>query len=157
MKMTKKMAMILVLAALFGVIGALWIGAWLRPEHVSFSPGGLENFSQYFGGYEAYLDNDINISVMRGTSMEPTLQDGDLVLWVRVENATKIKVGDIIIFRHPTRPYLDNIAHRVSKIELVDGEYRFWTEGDNSGPDRHPVPEGNIHGLVIGVIYKSDS
>lgn len=93
---------------------------------------------------------------MIGTSMAPTINDGDTVLWVGVDNMAELKVGDIIIFKHPTIPDVENIAHRIVEIEVVGEEYRFGTKGDDSSsPDQHMVPENNVHGLVIGVIYKT--
>jgi len=88
--------------------------------------------------------------------MVPTINVGDTLLWVEVENKAELKVGDIIIFKHPTLPGVDNIAHRIIEVEVVNGEYRFRTKGDNlSAPDQQPVPEANVHGLVIGVIYSA--
>jgi len=41
-------------------------------------------------------------------------------------------------------------------LVVVGGEYQFRTRGDNlTEPDQHMVPEGNVHGLVIRVIYKT--
>jgi len=93
---------------------------------------------------------------METTSMEPTINVRDTVLWVEVDNIAEIEVGDIIIFQHPTLPEVDNIAHRIVEIVPADGGFKFRTKGDNSStPDQHLVPEGDVHGLVIGVIYSA--
>ena len=113
-------------------------------------------WTEIFHGYEAYLDRRIFYSIASGSSMEPTFGDGDAVLWVEVDNKAELKEGDIIIYKHPTMPGVDNVIHRIVNVERVDGGYRFWTKGDNlSAVDQQPVPEGNVHGLVIGVIYHS--
>jgi len=113
-------------------------------------------WAEYFRGYEAYLDRRIHPATMQTTSMVPTINVGDTVLWVEVENKAELKVGGIIIFKHPTLPGVDNIAHRIIEVEVVNGGYRFRTKGDNlSAPDQHMVPEANVYGLVIGVIYSA--
>jgi signal peptidase I len=111
------------------------------------------NWAEFFPGYEAYLDRRIYPATMSSTSMAPTINDGDTVLWVKVDNTAKLRVGDIIIYKHPTRPD-DNIAHRIIEVGTGDREGQFKTRGDNSS-DEYWVPSGNIHGLVIGVIYKT--
>ena len=150
----KKTATIFVLIVLVVITGGGWYIAWSKPPHVLPLPEGIDNWTEYFHGYEAYLDQEIFASVVSGGSMEPTFGDGDLVLWVEVDNMARLKVGDIIIYKHPTRPYLDNIAHRIVDIQMQGGQYWFITKGENS-PEECGVPEGNVHGLVIGVIYHS--
>jgi len=148
----KKTAAILVLLVLLVVTGVGWLKAALEtPPYDS-----TYNWAEYFPGYEAYLDRRIHPATMSGTSMTPTINDGDTVLWVEVENKAEFKVGDIIIFKHPTLAGVDNIAHRIVEVEVVGEEYWFKTKGDNlPEPDRQMVPENNVHGLVIGVIYKT--
>jgi signal peptidase I len=65
----------------------------------------------------------------------------------------ELKVGDIIIYKHPTKT-IDNIAHRIIEVGTGDRENQFKTRGDNSA-EVYWVPSRNIHGLVIGVIYKT--
>jgi len=70
----------------------------------------------------------------------------------------ELKVGNIIIYEHPTKPGAGLIAHRIIKI-MENGEYRFETKGDNrleSGAktaiSAYFVSENDLKGLVIGVI-----
>lgn len=114
--------------------------------------GRPSNDANFVLGYDK-----VYISTMGGTaSMAPTINVGDTVLWVEVGDMGELRVGDIIVFKHPTLIGVDNICHRIVEIELVAGEYRFRTKGDSlAESDRHPVPEGNVHGVVIGVIYKA--
>ncbi|KUO41778.1 MAG: hypothetical protein APZ16_00450 [Candidatus Hadarchaeum yellowstonense] len=161
----KKTAAALVLLVLVVVTGLGWCLAWSRSQGAT-NPGAaenwmvyfpeLENWTAYFHGYEAYLDRKIHASVVEGSSMEPTFRDGDVVIWVEVDNAMELKVGDIIIYKHPTRPYLDNIVHRIIEVGVDYRENQFKTKGDNS-PEEYWVPRANIHGLVIGVIYRHSS
>lgn len=88
--------------------------------------------------------------------MEPTFGDGDVIIWVEVEPA-ELRVGDIIIYKHPTKPFGGLIAHRIIEI---NGEYRFETKGDNrlesdaeTAISAYFVSEDDIWGLVIGVLY----
>jgi signal peptidase I len=147
--MDKKTVVVLVLLASVVLAGIGWLNDELKLKRV-------KDWGEVFSGYEVYLDSKIcptGPTRMEGTSMAPTINDGDLVLWVEVDNIAKLKVGDIIIYKHPTRPD-DNIAHRIIEVGTGDREGQFKTRGDNSS-DEYWVPSGNIHGLVIGVIYKT--
>ena len=152
----KKTATILVLIVLVVITGAGGYNAWSKPPRVLPLPEGVENWTQYFPGYEAYLDSEIHASVVSGGSMEPTFGDGDMILWVEIDDIAELGVGDIIIYKHPTRPYRDNIAHRIIEVGMGDRENQFKTKGDNS-PEEYWVPSGNIHGLIIGVIFSADA
>lgn len=150
----KKIAAIFALLVSVVVMAEGWYITWSNPPRVLPLPEGVENWTQYFRGYEAYLDREIYASFVYGTSMEPTLGENDLTLWVRVD-PSELKVGDIIIFQHPTMPYIDNIVHRIVEVNVQNGEYKFRTKGDNLGLDQHWLPGGNVHGLVIGVVYNA--
>lgn len=143
----KKTAAILALLVLLVITGIGWFSASLRPH------GRIE----FFRGYEVYLDQRIFCSVLSGSSMEPTISNGDAVLWVEVDNKAELKVGDIIIYEHPTYTGHPLVAHRITEVEMQDGGYRFRTQGDNlSEPDRHWILDGNVQGLVIGVMYAAE-
>ncbi len=151
----KKMVTIFVLLALFIVTSIGWLKAALEVSPGNISYDNTYNWTEFFLGYEVYIDRRIFPATMSTTSMAPTINVGDTILWVEVDNMAELKVGDIIIFKHPTLAGLDNIAHRIVEVEVVGGEYWFRTKGDNlPEPDQHMVPENNVHGLVIGVIYK---
>ena len=153
--MDKRTATILALLVLLAIAGIGWLSAIPKP-HEKIPYDNTYKWTEIFHGYEAYLDRRISSSVVHGTSMEPTFGEGDVVLWVEVDNVAELKVGDIIIYQHPTLVGVDNIAHRIVEVETQNGEYLFRTKGDNlAALDRHLVPEGNVYGLVIGVIYHS--
>ncbi len=152
----KKTAVIILLLIAIGITGVGWLSAALNLEIGGSPPSGVDNFTEYFRGYEAYLDRRIFASIVHGFSMEPTLMDNDLILWVHVD-VGELKVGDIILFRHPTMPYIDNVVHRIAEIHMQDGKYLFLTKGDKlPETDRHLLSESSIHGLVIGVIYRNN-
>ncbi len=60
--------------------------------------------------------------LVQGNSMLPTLFDGVSVLYRRKYD---IKVGEIIVFSHPTKDL--TLIKRCIKHE----KHRFWVEGDN--------------------------
>jgi len=82
----------------------------------------------------------LDVVVVDGNSMLPTLQTGDLVL-IAKENPTTISVGDVIVYKY-TGPfygvYLSNvyIIHRVVYIYYNNGVLCFVTKGDNN-----PLPD----------------
>jgi len=150
----RKGAAILALTVALVAMGIGWLSSGSRP-HESIPYDNTYKWT-IFRGYEAYLDRRISYSLVSGTSMEPTFGEGDVILWVEVEGED-LKVGDIIIYKHPTRPGIDNIVHRIVEVGTTYGEYRFIAKGDNlPEPDRNWIPEGNVHGLVIGVIYAAE-
>lgn len=148
----KKTAAIFALIVSVVITGVGWYLAWSKPPSVLPLPEGIENWTEYFHGYEAYLDDNIHASVYSGPSMNPTFSDNDLVLWVEVDPVV-LKVGDIIIYEHPTRPDYGSVAHRIIETRIEDGVYGFRTKGDgNPSPDSYWV-EDELQGLVIGVVY----
>jgi signal peptidase I len=156
--MNKRTVAILALLVLILVTGTGWLKAVLDASPKKIPYDNTYSWAEFFPGYEVYLDQRIHPGIMSTTSMAPTINVGDTVLWVEVDNMAELKAGDIIIFKHPTLTDIDNIAHRIVEIEVVGEEYRFRTKGDNLlEPDRHMVPENNVHGIVIGVIYKSET
>lgn len=149
-------ALIVVLLGALVITSAGWILAESKPTSPGSLPAGIYEWTEYFRGYQAYLDQAIFGSIVHGTSMFPTFRENDMILWVKV-NPSDIKLGDVIVFRHPTTPNVDNVVHRVVEIQLEAGKYSFRTQGDNlSNPDRYYVPEANVHGLVIGVVYQDN-
>lgn len=154
--MDKKTVAIFALLALLIIMGAGWFSTRQESTHENIPYDNTYDWTEIFGGYEAYLDRRISYSIVSGDSMEPTFGENDVVLWVEVDPA-ELKVSDIIIFAHPTRPGHPPMAHRIIEVGQ-NAEYRFRTQGDNmSEPDQHWVPEENIQGLVIGVIYSMPS
>jgi len=62
-----------------------------------------------------------------GTSMEPTLRNGD-ALWAKHLDPAEVKVGDIVTLQLPGK---EPITHRVLRIDrLSNGNYLLETRGD---------------------------
>jgi len=122
----------------------------------------------FFGSFFAYLvlqvalNTEAPIVVVVSGSMEPSIREGDLLFVMGanpedIKNGTaEDKNGDVIVFDArglwvgaPEEP----IVHRVIDKYLVGDTWYFRTKGDaNSLPDRAPVPESRIIGVVIGGI-----
>lgn len=79
--------------------------------------------------------------VIREKSMEPYFYEGDTVVFLK-RIFFKIKIGDVIIFHHPTPPFL--FCKRLKKIE---GD-KIWVEGDNK--------KESIDSRKFGYINKKD-
>jgi signal peptidase len=113
----------------------------------------------------------LDVVVVDGNSMLPTLQTGDLVL-IAKENPTAISVGDVIVYTYTGffyGVYLSNayIIHRVIYIYYNNGVLCFVTKGDNNplpdpgfpqycgyvsinGTNVSGVPYWKVVGVVVG-------
>jgi len=102
--------------------------------------------------------------VVKGTSMLPTLKEGDLV-FIREVNHENIKLNEIIVFDkyvlEPGDPDIRDIRidppwiHRVMETEEVNDESYFKTKGDNNrNYDIGWVPGSLVIGkLVFNIPY----
>jgi signal peptidase I len=86
-----------------------------------------------------------------GSSMEPTLHSGGLLLVNPVE-PTNVKVGDIIVYNVPpmVRDYYNYppmVAHRVIKV-ITTPSLGFRTKGDNTGEEPFTIRPMDIRGTV---------
>ena len=91
---------------------------------------------------------DSPMVVVEGTSMNPTLYEGDILIIQGAANKSKIEPSrDIIIF-HSTTDWNLLIVHRVIFRFIENDQLYFQTQGDNNpGPD--PVISANN---VVGVV-----
>ena len=62
--------------------------------------------------------------------MSPKYNDGDVLDFCEVNNATKIEIGDLVVFTHPFKSKL-KLFKRITKIK--DGT-KIFVEGDNPDP-----------------------
>ena len=86
-----------------------------------------------------------------GSSMEPTLQSGGLLMIEKIE-PQDIKVDDIIVYNVPplVRDYYNyppTVAHRVIEIKTTP-RLSFRTKGDNTGEDPFTILPADIKGTV---------
>jgi nickel-type superoxide dismutase maturation protease len=68
-----------------------------------------------------------SLARVAGPSMSPTVRHGDRLLVRRVRSAGKVRPGDVVLARFPSRPEL-LVVKRVRRA-VVGGH---WVEGDNS-------------------------
>jgi signal peptidase I len=86
-----------------------------------------------------------------GSSMEPTLHSGNLIL-IEKTPPSQVKVGDIIVFKVPAAirdhyGYPAIVAHRVTKVNTEHG-FTFRTKGDNAGDDPFTVRSQDLKGTI---------
>lgn len=131
------------------------VGAWAIFRDVpTRTPAELYDRTEIFGGYTAYLSENLYVAGVHGSSMEPTFGEGDYVIWVEV-NPSELKIGDVIIFEHGRL-----VAHRIVGVINQNGAYKWRTKGDNravaddkTAISAFLVTEDDLKGLVIGVVY----
>jgi nickel-type superoxide dismutase maturation protease len=85
--------------------------------------------------------------VCEGTSMNPTLRDGEVVL---VDRDASIEVGDIVVAKHP----IEQNSEVVKRVERINERGHYFLVGDNSDDStdsRHygPVTREYIKGKVV--------
>lgn len=68
----------------------------------------------------------IQVSVVKGTSMEPCLHDGDRLVVDRVaNNLSDVSRGDVVILRYPRNPEVDF----VKRIVALPGDHVWMRDG----------------------------
>lgn len=86
--------------------------------------------------------------ICEGTSMNPTLRDGEVVLVDR--EATTIEVGDIVVAKHPIEQSSE-VVKRVSRINERGHYFLIGDNPDDSTDSRHygAVTREYIKGKVV--------
>ncbi|HEX3100505.1 MAG TPA: nickel-type superoxide dismutase maturation protease, partial [Pyrinomonadaceae bacterium] len=85
--------------------------------------------------------------ICEGTSMHPTLRDGEVVL---VDRAAPIEVGDIVVAKHP----VEQNSEVIKRVERINERGHYFLVGDNledSNDSRHygAVTREYIKGKVV--------
>lgn len=85
--------------------------------------------------------------ICEGTSMNPTLRDGEVVL---VDRNAEIEVGDIVVARHP----IEQDSEVVKRVQRINDRGHYYLVGDNlddSTDSRHygAVTREYIKGKVV--------
>ena len=95
-------------------------------------------------GYQTY--------VIYGSSMEPTIKVGSLILAEPVD-VEELQVSDIIAFRSPDNGV--TLTHRIVATREEDGQRYFQTKGDasTSGDPTEVRLEGEVHRLAYKLPY----
>lgn len=85
-------------------------------------------------------------------SMEPSIHTGSVVIdqWTPDR---KLKIGDVVSYRHQSDQKVIYITHRIVKIDKTGLLWRFETKGDaNPAPDFGLITQTSIEGKVIMTI-----
>ena len=96
--------------------------------------------------YELSRHNPVTLRV-GGTTMRPSIEDGDLVTIVPV-NSHNIHPGDIVLYQSLSDTAL---VHRVLKLEHRSTGKFVVTRGDASSANNTPVPIHHVMGRVACV------
>jgi nickel-type superoxide dismutase maturation protease len=83
-----------------------------------------------------------------GTSMEPELHDGELIL---IEPTDKVGVGDVVVCRHPYRTI--EIVKRVGSID-ADGFISLSSPAGTDSDQFGRVPLDHVRGRVTSSISR---
>lgn len=100
----------------------------------------------------AFIEYDYSISNLDGSSMQPSIMEGDVLLMRRVENFEEIKEGWIVHCEIVD----DNGVIVESLVHRVVGAYRDYLilQGDhNAYPDSERCYENQTLGYVTTIIY----
>ena len=106
-----------------------------------------------YSGLSAYSGSLLPLRLVKGESMEPALQAGDVVLIKRIP-AAQIKEGDIIAYEIPDAAGIDSatalsgILHRVVGSKFKEGQRVLVTRGDNGEIDPWPVLPSAVQGKL---------
>ncbi|MDD2409363.1 MAG: signal peptidase I [Bacilli bacterium] len=98
----------------------------------------------------------ISLYTIISGSMEPSIKVFDIILDVRIDDPTKVKVGDVITFISTSSISKGKtVTHRVMDIKKVNDKYEFVTKGDNNpSADSDTAKEDNLIGKTVLKIPK---
>ena len=89
-------------------------------------------------------------STCSGPSMLPTLTSGDGLRLSKYKDNSEIKVGDVIVYPHPDKPF--DVVHRIIKIKPIG----VITRGDNNNKvDPYLIKFEEIQGKVLSAKRKT--
>ena len=103
-----------------------------------------------FGLFTLGLGTSTPLVVVTSESMSPTLERGHLLV-LQSQAPESIEVDEVIVFHaawHTEAP----VVHRVVQRDYVDGEYRYWTKGDNN---IHQDPTYTVFEDILGVVVSA--
>lgn len=98
---------------------------------------------------ETHIKNIDRLGRTTGESMRPTIWDGNILLYQKIDDIHDLQPGHIVRIQKKDR----SVVHRVRSIY---GDY-IITQGDNVKiPDKKVEPEKVTH-KVVGVIYTENN
>ena len=104
----------------------------------------------------------INVSLVKGKSMEPTLKENDVVISISRFMPISIKINDIVIAKSPLDPkklickrvlFMEDDIHPLGTVP----KSHLWIEGDNKQKSYDsrsygPVPLACVKSVVVGKV-----
>lgn len=102
-----------------------------------------------FGLFTIAMGTSSPLVVVTSGSMSPTLERGHLLV-LQKRAPDNILVGDIIVFNATWNS--DPVVHRVVRVEVVDNETRWYTQGDNRVTNPSEDPGYRDYNDIIGVV-----
>ncbi len=84
-------------------------------------------------------------SAVQSDSMEPTFDKGDMVIGKKVDEETKIEVGDIISFYQIENNQKIINTHRVIAIEMAGDTAWYYTMGDKVRVETHGSVDAEVN------------
>ena len=99
-----------------------------------------------YGIFTIAMGTTTPLVVVESKSMIPNLDVGHLLI-LQARAPDEINLNDVIVFNayYHDKP----IVHRVVEIQNVDGEYRYFTRGDNN---TLRDPDYRVYEDIIGVV-----
>ena len=135
------------LASAQNYTGGIWCA---KPErgasgYICRQPARKLTAHQHAGVIEAILGSGAHHRMrVRGHSMAPTIEDGDIVTLAPIADKTSL-AGEIIVFARPPDEQL--VLHRT----LQRGANGWLTRGDNCLTDDGMIPDDAILGKVVRI------
>lgn len=85
------------------------------------------------------------IIAIASNSMTPVFSRGDAVIYEKIDDPSKLKVGDILVFKHDNKI----ITHRITDITYKNKTYEIHTKGDkNKDIDNFTTSDKDVIGVV---------
>ncbi|MHA1934726.1 MAG: signal peptidase I [Candidatus Thorarchaeota archaeon] len=107
-----------------------------------------------YGVFMVVMGTTSPLVVVTSGSMEPTLYAGDLCI-IQARADDQILLSDIIVYWDTTYHSDGPIIHRVVDIQIIDGEYFYYTKGDNNHfQDGGERTIDEVMGVVVATIPK---
>ena len=106
-----------------------------------------------YSGFALYTANALPLRLVQGTSMEPVLHAGDVVM-IKTIPISQVQIGDIVAYETPI-VVSDSIMappailHRVIKVKSGRSGPVLTTKGDNTYVDPWPVDADSFIGVQI--------
>ncbi len=118
----------------------------------SFNPRYIVNKSNILVTNESFnMGGNYSWSIYKDTkSMLPLFGNNSIGIYIPVDSATELFVGDIVTYTYNER----FISHRILEINKdIDGVYYIMKGDNNKQPDNVKVRREQVQRLLVGIIW----